>query len=128
MRRDFEEYLSVVQKQRTEMLRAVDEANKLLLEGKMTQEQASNIQLHVSLIEANYQRLLYCRYLYSLPPKFIQKLRKKKLEKEADKFKKENADKQAVKEEGEKSLEVINKNIDDAKLQEPIFGDNIDKE
>ena len=63
MRRDFEEYLSVVQKQRTEMVKAVEEANELLMQGKMTQEQALNIQLQVNLIESNYQRLLYCRYL-----------------------------------------------------------------
>ena len=44
MKRDLEEYLIALQKQRDEMAKAADEANSLLLEGKIDSEQANAIQ------------------------------------------------------------------------------------
>lgn len=106
MKKDLEKYLVSVQQQRNEMVKAVEEANKLILEGKIQQEQVESIQNYFNILETNYQRILYCRYLYNLPPKFIQAFRKKKLEAELKKHIDNNADKDAVMEE---NSECINK-------------------
>lgn len=113
MRRDFEEYLIVIQKQFTEMEKALNEANDLLKEGKLSEEAAMNIAKSYDIISSNYQRLLYCRYLYNLPPKFIQKLRKKKMDREAQKFIEEHADKDSVVEEGQEALDNIKEEAKD---------------
>ena len=107
MRRDLEKYLITVQKQRDEMLKALDEANALILEGKIQPEQVSAIQNYFNVLESNYQRILYCRYLYNLPPKFIQKLMKKKLKKEMEEFVKNNADEETVVKENKECLEKV---------------------
>ena len=107
MRRDLEKYLITVQKQRDEMLKALDEANSLILEGKIQPEQVDSIQNYFNILESNYQRILYCRYLYNLPPKFIQKLMKKKLRKEMEEFVKNNADEETVVKENQECLEKV---------------------
>lgn len=107
MRRDLEEYLITVQKQRDEMIKAVEEANQLILEGKISQEQAESIQKYFNTLESNYQRILYCRYLYNLPPKFIQKLQKKKIEKELRKYFEQHADMESVVEENKECIKKV---------------------
>ena len=105
MRRDFEDYLLKVQKQRDDMLKAVDEANALALEGKIEESQVQAIQTYFNTLEANYQRILYCKYLYTLPPKFIQRLRQKKLTEELKKFLEKHADKDSILEENKECVE-----------------------
>ena len=111
MRRDLEEYLIVIQKQRDEMVKAVNEANELAIKGEISTEQVNLIQNYFNQLEANYQRVLYCRYLYNLPPKFIQKWQQKKLAKELQKFKEVNADGDSVKEENDNCLEKVKEEI-----------------
>lgn len=113
MRRDLEEYLITVQKQRDEMIKAVEEANQLILEGKISQEQVDSIQKYFNTLESNYQRILYCRYLYNLPPKFIQKLQKKKIEKELRKYFEQHADKESVIEENKECIEKVGEATND---------------
>ncbi|MBQ6627916.1 MAG: hypothetical protein IJH65_03790 [Methanobrevibacter sp.] len=107
MKRDLEEYLIALQKQRDEMAKAADEANSLLLEGKIDSEQANAIQTYFNTIEVNYQRVLYCRYLYKLPPKFIQKIQQKKIHKELMAYMEKNADKESVIKENEECLKKV---------------------
>ena len=112
MRRDLEQYLAIMQKQLNEMNKAVDEANELIKEGKLSSEQAMQIQNNMVNINNNYQRVLYCRYLLNLPPKFIQKIRRKREEAQMRKFAEQNADKESVEKENEQSLEEIKEVID----------------
>jgi len=113
MKRDLEKYLASLSKQREEMLKAVEEANKLIVKGEIDQNQVEMIQRHFNQVEANYQRVLYCRYLYNLPPKFIQVLQKKKLEKEMKKLIEMEADKESVMEENENCIDSVKEVIGD---------------
>jgi len=110
-KRDLEKYLISVQKQRDEMLKAVNEANELLIKGNISPEQANSIQSYFNQLEVNYQRILYCRYLYNLPPKFIQKLQKKKIEKELKKYVDNKADEESVKKENQECLDKVKEEI-----------------
>ena len=107
MKKDLEKYLLSLQKQRDEMAKAAEEANKLIMEGKIQPEQAAAVQGYFNIIDSNYQRVLYCRYLYNLPPKFIQKLREKKLKKDLDEFVKKNADQESVEKENNDCMEKV---------------------
>ena len=97
------------------MEKAVNEANELIKEGKMNSETASMIQGYMNKINENYQRVLYCRYLLNLPPKFIQKLQKKKLEKEMKKFIDKQADAESVVNENQECLDGIEEAVDEHK-------------
>lgn len=112
MRKDLENYLTQLQKQYTSMEKAVSEANELIKEGKMSSEQALQIQTMMNTINNNYQRVLYCRYLVNLPPKFIQKLQKKKLEKQMKEFVEKQADEQSVVNESQEALDNITEVVD----------------
>ena len=113
MRRDLEKYLISVQKQRDEMVKAVDEANQLIIEGKISQEQAAAIQNYFNTVESNYQRILYCRYLYKLPPTFIQKLQKKKTERELRQYIEKQADAESIIKENSECIEKVGEIIDE---------------
>lgn len=107
MKKDLDLYLLQLQKQEDDMMKAVNEANELLTEGKMPKEQVEMIQKSMDIIHNNYQRVLYCKYLYSLPPKFIQKIRQKKLNRQLKKFMDEQADKESVVSENKDNLDII---------------------
>jgi len=113
MKRDFEKYLVQLQKQYTDMNKAIEEVNQSLKDGTMTQEQAAPIMSYYNIVNTNYQRVLYCRYLYNLPPKFIQAIRKKKMEKEAQKFVNEHADKESVVNETQEALDNIKEFVEE---------------
>ena len=112
MKKDFENYLLSVQTQRDKMWKAVEEANSLAKEGNITNEQVAAIQAQLNLLEANYQRLVYCKYLYNLPPKFIQKIRSRKLAKQLNEFMENNADKTSVEKENEEAIEKVKEVIE----------------
>ena len=112
MRKDLENYLTQLQKQYTSMEKAVSEANELIKEGKMSSEQALQIQNMMNTINNNYQRVLYCRYLLNLPPKFIQKLQQKKLAAEFKKLQEEHADEESVVNESQEALDGIEEIVD----------------
>ena len=107
MKRDLVDYLLNLQKQEDDMQKAVEQADDLLKEGLITQEQAENIINYMNTIHSNYQRVLYCKYLYELPPKFIQKIQQKKLNKKLAKFIEEKADKETIYEENKEAQEGI---------------------
>jgi len=118
MKKDLEEYLLALEKQHQDMQKAVDEANEMIKDGKISQEQASQILTYMSTIETNYQRVLYCRYLYNLPPKFIQKIQQKKLQKEMEKFREEHADDESVIGECQQDLDNINEIVKDDEVSD----------
>ena len=107
MRKDLENYLAQLQKQFNEMEKAVKEANDLIREGKMDSQTAMNVQNWMDKINENYQRVLYCRYLVNLPPKFIQNMQKKKLEKQMKEFIKKQSDEKSVVGESQEALDNI---------------------
>ena len=117
MKKDFEKYLVTVQKQHNDMQKALEEAQKLAQEGQISAKIAKNIKAQADIIEANYQRLLYCRHLYMLPPKFIQNIKKKKFELEQKKFFEQKADELGIKEENQKAIDELNKTVEKVKEQ-----------
>ena len=112
MRKDLENYLSQLQKQFNEMEKAVNEANELIRDGKIDSQTAMNVQGWMNKVNENYQRVLYCRYLVNLPPKFIQNLQKKKLEKQMKKFIEKQADEETVVAESQEALDNIVEVVD----------------
>ena len=112
MRKDLENYLSQLQKQFNEMEKAVNEANELIRDGKIDSQTAMNVQGWMNKVNENYQRVLYCRYLVNLPPKFIQNLHKKKLEKQMKKFIEKQADEETVVAESQEALDNIVEVVD----------------
>lgn len=111
MKRDLEEYLLSLEKQHQDMKKAADEANQLLADGKISQEQANQILSYMTTIDTNYNRVLYCRYLANLPPKFIQKIQNKKIRDDLEKFQAEHSDRESIEEENQESLDGINEII-----------------
>ncbi len=111
MIRDFREYLVSVQKQMTEMDKVLEQVNKELEEGKCTWEQRESFATYYSNVKANYDRLIYVKYLLQKPPKFIQKLREKKLAHEQERFLKKmtelHADEFSVEKENEENIEAM---------------------
>ena len=74
MKRDFEKYLVIVQKQMLDMDKAVQEASELFKEGKLSEDNVNFITMRHDIVKTNYDRLLYARHLYNLPPKWIVKI------------------------------------------------------
>lgn len=120
MKRDLIDYLLRLQKQEDDMQKAVEEANELLQDGKISEEQVNNIQNYMNIIHNNYQRVLYCKYLYDMPPKFIQKIQQKKLDKKLAKFIEEQADKDSVLDENEEALTGIEEIVENTDNFEEI--------
>ena len=113
MRRDFEKYLVAVQKQKTRMDKALADAQELAQKGELEDSVAQNIMQRVQVIEANYQRLLYCKHLLNLPPRFIQKIQEKKWLKIQKEFEEQKADKESVVNENEVALDEITGELSD---------------
>lgn len=74
MKKDFERYLVIVQKQMLDMDKAVQEASELFKEGKLSEDNVNFITMRYDIVKTNYDRLLYARHLYNLPPKWIVKI------------------------------------------------------
>lgn len=117
MRKDLEKYIASMSKQVDAMTKAVEEAQKLATEGALTQEQVDNICAYATAVRSNYERVLYVRHLLMLPPKFIQKIRAKKLAKEQQKFVEAHSDRESVEKENEASIEAV-KEITDGRVCE----------
>ena len=118
MRKDLEKYLTSLQKQFTEMEKAVNEANELIKKGEMNSEQASQIKAYMDILNTNYQRVLYCRYLVNLPPKFIQVIQNKRMQKEMEKFKSKEADSESVIEESQEALDSMEEIVDECREEQ----------
>ena len=107
MIRDFEKYIVQLQKQYNEMNKAMAEAQELAASGKLSQETAESIVKNTEIIKANYQRVLFCRHLIALPPKFITNLKKRYWDIKGHIFKTTKSDKESVLAENEQCLDDI---------------------
>lgn len=117
MIKDFKNYLVSVQKQYTEMTKLLEKVNKELEEGNCTWEQRENFATYYNNVKANYDRLMYVKYLLTKPPKFIQKLQQRKLAKEQDAFLKKmrelHADEESIVEENSENLQAMKDLLDE---------------
>lgn len=109
MRRDLEDYILLLADQSIKMREEVEKINKAAEKQQIPKDILDNLQRQVEIIDGNYQRVLYCKYLLDLKPKWIRDLIDKKAKKKALEFAKKNADKEAVKKENEEALEELRK-------------------
>lgn len=116
MRRDFDEYLLTVYHQKIELEKALEEATDLVKDFKITPEIREMLQEQVNTVTQNFDRLMYCKHLYSLPPKFIQKLMKKRIKNKVDSFKEKNADEQSVADENQEAIDKVNNLFDSQRV------------
>ena len=107
MRRDLEQYILSLADSAIKMRAEVEKINKVAEEQKIPQEILENLQRQVEIIDGNYQRVLYCKYLLDLKPKWIRKIIDKKAKKKALEFAKNKADRESVEKENEEALEKI---------------------
>ena len=109
MKRDLKEYYVTLQRQFKEVRDIAEKVNKEIEEGKLTQEQRDQFESYFMNVKTNYDRVSYIVYLIDLPPKFIQKIKerrlKKKYEESFKRFKEQRATAEDVIEENEKSIE-----------------------
>ena len=119
MRKDFEEYFTKVQLDYNRMIKQLDQVNKEISEGLVSEEQRANFESYFNMIKSNYDRLSYARYLLRLPPKFIQNIQRKslnsKMMKELKKYEAEKADKDSVCKENNEALDKIDEGIEECK-------------
>lgn len=107
MRRDLEKYILSLADSSIKMRAEVDKINKAAEKQEIPTEILENLQKQVDIIESNYQRVLYCKYLLDLKPEWIRKLIDKKAKKKALEFAKKNADRESVEKENKEALEKI---------------------
>lgn len=107
MRRDLERYILDLADMSIKMRAELDKVNEQAKKFDYPQEVLDNLQKQVDIIDSNYQRVLYCKYLLDLKPAWIRKLIDKKAKKKAEEFMKKNADKESVKKESAEALEKI---------------------
>lgn len=116
MKRDFERYFVELQKDYNRMLKTMEEVNKQISQGLVTDEQRQAFEQWFGQVKVNYDRVSYMRYLLHLPPKFIQKIQQRninsKMMNELKKYRYENADKDSVHEENKEALDSIDKSIE----------------
>lgn len=106
-RRDLERYILDLADQSIKLRAEVDKINAKAKEQNIPEEVLNNLQTQVNVIESNYQRVLYCKYLLDLKPKWVRNLIDKKTKKKAEEFVKKHADKESVKKENEEALEKV---------------------
>lgn len=95
MRKDLKAYYVACQKQYNELQKVLEDINKEIAEGKVTEEQKASFENYFNIVQTNYQRISYMMHLLNKPPKFIQKFEDKKALKEQERlmeeFRKQNA-------------------------------------
>ena len=107
MRSDLESYIVMLADQSIQMRHELEKINKAAKLQDLPPEMIQAYQDQVNMVEANYQRVLYCKYLLDLKPKWIRKLIDKKNKKKAAEFAAKHADRESVREENEKALEKV---------------------
>ena len=107
MRRDLERYILDLANRSIQMRAEVEKINKQAEKFNYPKEVLENLQQQVNIVESNYQRVLYCKYLLDLKPKWIRDLIDKKAKKKAKEFMEKKADKESVKKENEEALEKV---------------------
>ena len=116
MIKDVQRYFIDMQKQMNEANKALEQVNKEIEAGLVSNEQRDSFTNWYWTVKNKYDRLAYIMYLLHKPPVFIQKLREKKLLKEQEKFSAElekNATKEAVEEENKECLDNITELLKD---------------
>lgn len=116
MIKDVQRYFVDMQKQMNEANKALEQVNKEIEAGLVSNEQRDSFTNWYWTVKNNYDRLAYIMYLLHKPPIFIQKLREKKLLKEQEKFLAElekNATKEVVEEENKECLDNITELLKD---------------
>ena len=106
-RRDLEKYILDLANTSIQMRAEVEKINKAAEKQAIPKEVLENLQQQVEIIDSNYQRVLYCKYLLDLKPEWIRKLIDKKAKKKALEFAKNKADKESVLKENEEALEKL---------------------
>lgn len=111
MKKDVQVYFIQMQKQYNELNKMLNKVNKEIEQGLVTEEQKANFESYYMAVKANYDRVAYLMHLLYQPPKFIQKLRNKKVLKEQEKamkeFEKNKATLEDVTKENEETLAKI---------------------
>lgn len=125
MIKDVQQYFISMQKQMNAADKALEKVNKEVEAGLVSAQQKDNFTTWYHNIKTNYDRLAYIIYLLHLPPKFIQKIKARKLLKEQEKFFKkiETATREAVEKENTESLDNMTKLIDDLPSLEESLND-----
>ena len=107
MRLDLERYILQLADQARQMREEVEKVNAVDKEQNLPVETVEFLNNQASLVEANYQRVLYCKYLLDLKPKWIRDLIDKKHKKKAEEFLKKKADKDSVIQENKEALDKV---------------------
>lgn len=132
MKRDVLDYFIAQQKQYNDMLKVLEQVNKEIEEGKVSDEQRVAFEQYFSTVKCNYDRIAYIVHLMKLPPKWIQNLKKSKLLKEQEEFikKLEKATQADVELENKEALDNMNTLLDDVKgsNEEEVKNDCIERE
>ena len=112
MRIDLERYILMLADQSIQMRKELEKINEAAKTQELPKEAIENFQRMVDTVESNYQRVLYCKYLLDLKPKWIRDLIDRKSKKKALEFAKKKADQQSVIEENKECLEEVRKFYD----------------
>lgn len=115
MRKDLKAYYVACQKQYNELQKVLEDINKEIAEGKVTEEQRASFENYFNTVQTNYQRISYMMHLLNKPPKFIQKWEDKKALKEQERlmeeFRKQNATDEQVLAENLDAIDKLKESI-----------------
>lgn len=124
MKKDLKEYFVACQKQYNELQKALEEINKEIVEGHVTEEQKANFENYFNIVQTNYHRVSYMMHLLNKPPRFIQKWENKKALKEQQKlmeeYKKQNATSEQVLAENQEALDKLKEAIPEKEEEENV--------
>lgn len=107
LRIDLERYILQLADQSIKMKEEVDKVNKVAKEQNLPEETVRFLNEQANLVETNYQRVLYCKYLLDLKPKFIRDFIDRQHKKKLQKFIEKKADKDSVIEENKEALDKV---------------------
>lgn len=120
MKKDLDLYVLQLQKQMDLAEEAMEKAQEQVQKGMIKEEDISGLMQYCETVVTNYNRVLYCKYLLNLPPKFIQKMQQKKLTKKMVEFTMKNSDGDQVIKENDAAIEGICDITDKAESYEEV--------
>lgn len=106
-RMDLERYIVVLANQSIKMREELEKIQKAAEKQDIPENIIESIKTQVDIIEGNYQRVLYCKYLLDLKPKWIRNIIDRNNKKKAEQFIKKHADKDSVIKENDEALKKI---------------------
>lgn len=105
-------YYYTMQAQYLEMQNDLADFEQAFKDGHITEDRLADVKTDMALVQANYDRLRYIMYLFSLPNKETKERKhNRSIKQQAELFKKFNADLESVKQENESTIQEINKNL-----------------